>query len=131
MPGDNAIDDAFFERAYRRMFVLMAVCGAIGTIVALWSHGIRGAAGFLLGALFSIFNFRSFKQLAHSLGRNGPPNKGWRAFVFGARYFLFGIVGYVIVKVFGISLLTVLAGLFVAAAAVLLEIIYELIYARA
>ena len=54
-----------------------------------------------------------------------------RAIVFGMRYFLFGLVGYVIVKVFGISLLAVLAGLFVAAAAVVLEIIYELIYARA
>ena len=37
---------------------------------------------------------------------------------------------YVIVKGLNISLMPVLAGLFVVAAAILLEIVYELTYAR-
>jgi len=35
------------------------------------------------------------------------------------------------VKIFGLSVAALLAGLFVAAAAVIIEILYELIYARA
>lgn len=37
---------------------------------------------------------------------------------------------YVIVKVLEISLMSVLAGLFISAAAIIVEILYELIYAR-
>jgi hypothetical protein len=42
-----------------------------------------------------------------------------------------GLGGYVIVKFFRLSLAAALLGLFVAVAAVLLEIAYEIIYARA
>jgi hypothetical protein len=123
--------DAFFEKAYRRISRFMIGSAVLGAVAAFWYEGLRGSAGFLIGAAFSIVNFRWMKQLAAAIGSKGPPKTMGRAIVFGMRYFLFGLAGYVIVKVFGISLLAVLAGLFVAAAAVVLEIIYELIYARA
>ena len=124
-------DSAFFERAYQRLFRMMAALPILGTPVALYRGSWRAGLGFLIGAAFSVANFRWLKQLADALGRKGPPRKMWHAVLFGGRYFLFGAACYVIVKVFGISLLAVLLGLFVAAAAVILEIIYELLYARA
>ena len=124
-------DGAFFERAYRRLFRFMGGCAVLGAMAAFWMWGVKGGFGFLLGAAFSIVNFRWLKQLTEALGSKGPPKQLWRAVFFGARYFLFGVAAYVIVKVFGINLLAVFAGLFVAAAAVILEIFYELIYARA
>jgi hypothetical protein len=47
------------------------------------------------------------------------------------RYVLFGAGGYVIVKYFRVDVMAALVGLFVAVAAVMVEIIFELIYARA
>jgi hypothetical protein len=123
-------EGSFFEEAYRRLFRFMAVVVALGAIAAFVWKGLPGGVGFLVGAAFSVVNFRWLKQLTDALGRKGPPKQLWRAVVFGGRYFLFGAVAYVIVKMFGINLLAVLAGLLVASAAVLLEIVYELIYAR-
>ena len=47
------------------------------------------------------------------------------------RYALLGVGGYVIVRFLRLNLAAALLGLFVAVAAVLLEIVYEIIYARA
>jgi hypothetical protein len=46
------------------------------------------------------------------------------------RYLLFAAVFYVIVKFLKITPVSLLAGLLVSVAAVMLEILYELIYAR-
>lgn len=121
----------FFERAYRRLNIFLWVFSGAGAIAAVVLNGIQGGLGFLIGAAFSALNFRWLKQLVHALGAKGPPRRAWRAVVFGLRYFLFGVAAYVIVKFFRINALSVLAGLLVAAAAVIAEIIYELIYARA
>ena len=131
LPADPEGGDAFFEKAYTRISRFMVAFTMLGAVAAFWYAGLRGSAGFLIGAVFSIVNFRWIKQITAGIGSPGQTKATGRAVVFGMRYFLFGLVGYVIVKVFGISLLAVLAGLFVAAAAVVLEIIYELIYARA
>ena len=48
---------------------------------------------------------------------------------FGLRYFLLGLGAYAIVKFSEISLTAALVGLFAPAAAVILEILIELIYA--
>ena len=124
-------DDAFYERAYSRLARLMAAFAVLGTAGAWFGFGLAAGAGFLVGAAVSIVNFRWLKQLAEAIGSKGPPRKLWRAVVFGGRFLLFGLACYVIVKVFGINVLAILAGLLVAAAAVLSEIIFELIYARA
>ncbi len=121
----------FFERAYRRLNIFMWVFTGAGAAAAVAAGGLQGGFGFLTGAAFSALNFRWIKQLVHALGSKGPPRKAWRAVIFGLRYFLFGLAAYVIVKFFGINALSVLAGLLVAAAAVIAEILFELIYARA
>jgi hypothetical protein len=130
MPATEASDGLFFDKAYRRLNVFLAVFSGLGAVGAFALDGVRGGAGFLVGAAFSALNFRWIKQLVHALGAKGPPRKAWQAVFFGMRYFLFGVLAYGIVKVFGINILSVLAGLLVAAAAVIAEILYELIYAR-
>jgi len=124
-------DGAFYERAYVRLSRFMVAFSVLGTLAAWYRFGLAAGAGFLVGAAVSMVNFRWLKQLAEAIGSKGPPRKLWRAVVFGGRYLLFGLACYVIVKVFGINVLAILAGLLVAAAAVLSEIIFELIYARA
>jgi hypothetical protein len=66
-----------------------------------------------------------------ALGPAKPHSRKRMVFFLVFRYLLLGLFGYVIVRVFGLNLVGALAGLFVPAAAVVVEIIYELIYARA
>jgi hypothetical protein len=51
------------------------------------------------------------------------------AVVFGLRYLILAAGAYAIVKYSELSLAAALAGLFVAVAAVLVEILFELVYA--
>jgi hypothetical protein len=112
-------DAEIFDRAVGRMRVAM-----------LW-QGWQWALGFAAGAAASLLNFRWLHHLVASLGEGRRAPRKRLVFFLAARYLLLGLCGYVIVKVFGLSLVAALIGLFVAVAAVILEIIYELIYARA
>jgi hypothetical protein len=49
---------------------------------------------------------------------------------FGMRYVLLGAICFVIIKFFGVSYLALLAGLLISVAAVLVEIVYELVFTR-
>ncbi len=101
---------------------------AIGVVAGFGIAGWRWAIGFLLGALFSYWNFRWLKQLVDSLGESKRPRR--RLLVWLAlRYALLGIGSYVILRNYPLSLKAALAGLFIAVAAVIWEILFELIYA--
>ncbi len=120
----------FYERALARMTRIAAVAGAAGSIAVGVARGPRPAAGFLLGAIISFVNFRWWVSLAGALGGSAKVPLRASATILGLRYLLVAAVVYAIVKILEITLAAVLAGLFVAVAAVLLEILYELIYAR-
>ena len=126
-------DEAFYSAALRRIALSMAALGAGGAVVLLAWRGWRWSAGFALGALASWLNFRWLKQLVDSLAgaaRGKAPRKRV-AVMLGLRYLLLGAGGYAILRFSEISLTAVMIGVFVAAAAVILEILYELIfYAR-
>ncbi len=124
-------DEAFFDRATRRMSRLILWLGAGGAVAVLAVYDWRHALGFLAGAAASFANFRWLHQLSSSLGEGGRRLRRRVAWFLILRYGLVGAAGYVIVKVFGLSLPAALAGLFVAVAAVVFEILYELVYARA
>lgn len=117
------------ERALGRIRRLMAALAAAGTVVAWAAKGPAWGLGFLAGALAAMANFRWVEQIAGGLadGRGGRRMR-W-AVLFGMRYLLLGAAAYVIVRLFGISGLAILAGLLVAAAAVLAEMLYELLHA--
>jgi hypothetical protein len=59
-----------------------------------------------------------------------PPPRPRAAVFLGARYALLALVAYVILRFSVLNLPALLGGIFVAVAAVILEIIFELLYAR-
>jgi hypothetical protein len=91
-------------------------------------RGSSWGAGWLIGTAVSALNFRWLKQLTDAIG--GETAKPRKAVFLGMRYVLLGAGLYVILKYSAISLPAALAGLFVAVAAVIAEILFELAYAR-
>ena len=121
----------FYERAIGRIQILTLVCGLAGAVgVAIWK-GPGSALAFLGGAILSLINLRSWRNVASALGGERA-TRPWRAsatfLVF--RYLLFSAAAFVIVKYLDVSLAAALLGLLASVAAVVVEIIYELIYAR-
>jgi hypothetical protein len=116
----------FDERVLRRIVRFTIALGLIGGAAAWLRFGPRVAGGFLCGASISILNFWTLERMTFALTSSGTA-RGSTA-LFGLRYFLVGGAVYVIVKILEISLMSVLAGLFVSAAAVILEILYELVF---
>ena len=126
-------DQGFYDRALRRIERIGMGLGVAGALYGLIFHGPRFAAGFLCGASLSLFSFYTLRRLAELLsgGASATEARGSTAvfaMLFGLRYFLVGAAVYVIVKILEISRMPVLAGLFVAAAAVIVEILYELAF---
>ncbi len=126
------MDEAWYAGAVARMLRSMAWLTGAGTLAALALGGWRAGAGFLAGSLASYLNFRWLKRTAEAVGRgaSGKPPRARVAVLLGLRYALLGAGGYVIVKSSIVSLPAALAGLFVSVAAVILEAIFELVYAR-
>ena len=112
----------------QRLYRLMAGFGGTGA-VGLWViYGVPAGLGFAVGAIFSVVNFWFWHRMGNELGRTaGEANKGSIA-LFAGRYGLFAVALYVILQYFEASLFAALAGIFVAVAAVLVEICIELIY---
>ncbi len=124
------MDEAHFDRALGRIRAVMLWL-SIGGAAALLLWGWQWSLGFLAGALASLLNFRWLHQVTASLGPDAArPRKRLLLFLL-LRYALLVLCGYGIVVIFGLNLAAALLGLFVAVAAVILEILYELIYARA
>lgn len=120
----------FNDRIVPRIIRISAALGIVGTVAVWIRFGTRAAVGFLVGSLLSLLNFHGLRRVAEGL--TGMSSTGLKTSpVFWAfRYMLLMGIGYVIVRGLGISLTPILAGLFVAAAAIILEILYELTYAR-
>ncbi len=120
----------FYELALARIIRISIAAGALGSIVALLTHGSRAATGFLVGAIISLLNFRWWMGLAGALGDSGKAPLRASAAFMTLRYVLAALVIYAIVKVLEITLAAVLSGLFVSVAAIIIEILYELIIIR-
>lgn len=116
------------DRVLRRIERFALALGVIGAIAAEVRFGARTAAGFFCGASISVLNFWTLDRMTAAITSSGIARGA--AGLYGLRYFMVGGVIYVIVKVLEISLMSVLAGLFVSAAAVIVEILYELVFLR-
>jgi len=119
------------DRAVRRILSLTLALIVVGAAVYFIIGGWRTAFGFLLGGLTSYLNFQWIKRTVYALGETAgrKPPRARVAVFLGLRYLLLGLGVYVIVKFSEISLSAALVGLFAPAAAVILEILIELIYA--
>ena len=121
-------EDEFFERALRRIAKAMFAISAGGVIVAWVWRGWTSGAGFALGATASWLNFHWLKKIVDELGSRRPTRKRV-AILAGLRYLLLGGGAYVILRYSRVSLGAALVGLFAVVAAVIVEILFELIYA--
>lgn len=121
-------DLQFYDAAMRRILRIAYFVGAIGVATMFAARGWRDGIGFLAGSIISLVNFRWWKRLVDGIGSSGAKTgKAWAVF-FGVRYLVLAAVVYVIVRYLEISLIGVVAGLFVAIAAVVVEVLYELIF---
>ncbi len=102
----------------------------VGIAASLMVYFLRGptpALGLLIGAAISALNYAWFRSLAEALGDSGtPPARGSTMFLVG-RYVVAAAAIYVIVAFTSITLGAVLVGLLANVAAILLEVLYELV----
>lgn len=123
------------ERIFRTTLVL-SILGGAG--FWLW-RGAGWAVGFAVGAALSILSFQWMKTAIDALaetalatasnaevGGNRQRRAGGAMARFVLRYALIGIAGYVIFRSSVVSLVAFFAGLFVAIAAALLEVGYQI-----
>ena len=123
-----ARDQLWMDRAVARIWKLIWAIGAAGAVVLVAWRGWWWGAGWAIGTAVSALNFRWLKQLVLAIG--GEAAKPRKAVFLGMRYVLLGGGAYVILRFSAISLPAALSGLFVSVAAVIVEIILELAYAR-
>ncbi len=122
-------EDRFYDRALDRIAKLMIVLGGGGAVAAWAWRGWTWGGGFAVGAAASWLNYRWLKNIVNTLAGRRAKSKSM-AVLAGLRYLLLGGGAYVILKYSKISVAAALAGLFVSAAAVIIEILIELLYAR-
>jgi hypothetical protein len=123
-------DPAFYPRALRRMTRIAVVLAIAATCVAAVYQGMIEAIGFAFGAFLSILNLYWWKRVAAGMGDTATPRRPASALFLGMRYLLLGGICFVIIKFSGVSYLALLAGLLTSVAAVLVEIVYELLFTR-
>ncbi len=92
------------------------------------SKGFSSGLAFLIGAAISYASFRGWRYVV--AGAIGPGGQTRFAWLFVAPQLVAVLAGaWVIIKFLGLNLAAAALGLLVSGAAVVLEIIYELIYA--
>jgi len=119
-------DEGHLARACERIWRIMLALGAAGAVGLLAWRGWTWGAGFALGSAISALYFRWLQKVVNALGTTTA--KPRMAVLLGLRYLLLGGCAYGILKYSAVSLLALSWGLFVAVAAVILEILFELIY---
>ncbi len=126
----EASDTASYDRPIARIRRLIVILGAAGTVAVTIVYGWQTGLGFLVTAAASYMGFWRQRRVVDSLA----PEQSRKRFPT-ARFILhFAIVvlaGFAIVKYLEVNRLAAVSGLLVAAAAVILEILYELIYGAA
>lgn len=121
------------SRAIERLGWWMLSVVLLGTGGAGMWGGWRWALGFLIGAVASYWNFRALKgivdRLAATAAAGAPPRRSGVLRVL-LRFLLLGLGAFAILKSSEVSVTAALIGLFVSAAAVLIEIVFELAFAN-
>jgi TRAP-type C4-dicarboxylate transport system permease small subunit len=121
-------DEQHLAGAVARIWKVTIALAVAGSILLLIWLGWSWSAGFALGAGISALNFHWLKRVATSLG--SAQAKPRMAVILGLRYVILGGIAYGILKYSAVSLPAMFWGLFVTVAAVILEILFELVYAR-
>jgi len=120
-------DQAFYDRFIRRVTWIILALALTGSAVLAIVKEIRIGLAFLIGATVSYASFWGWRQLVDAL-TPGPKKRS--AIPFMVRILLLIALAYAIIRFLGLNFAAAASGLLVSAAAVLLELIFELIYAR-
>ena len=123
-------DDAQYDRPVRRIRRTVVILGSAGTVVVSIVYGWRTGAGFLVCAAASFLTVWRQQRVVESLGPS-TSRKRLPVLRFMLQFAVLAAAGYVIVKYLELNRLAAVSGLLVAGIAVILEIIYELIYGTA
>ena len=123
MPRSEA---GFYDQAIRRIGLLIVALGFLGAVGMALIQGFRAGLAFLIGAVVSYASFRGWQRLVSALVPDTKRRPPW----FIVRILVLTGLAYVIIKFLGLNVAAALGGLLVSAAAVILELVYELIYAR-
>jgi hypothetical protein len=123
-----ATDPAFYDRALRRVGRLILAIATVGAAVLTSLKGFRLGFAFLIGALFSYVSFWGWQHVVMALSPGASQQKPWK---FTLRIVALAALACGIIKLLGLNVAAAVTGLLVSAAAVILEIVFELIYARA
>jgi hypothetical protein len=117
-------DSAFYDHALTRLSRVSVMLALTAVVVMTFLEGWRGALGAAGGALFSLGSLHRWKRVADALGSS---SKTRLRIVVLLSYALLSASVFVIIRYFGVSAWSVVAGLFVSMAAVIVEIVYELL----
>jgi hypothetical protein len=123
MPGS---EPGSYERFSRRVQWIVLVLGLAGALCFSAARGIRSGAAFLIGAAISFTSLWGWQRVVDGLGPN--PRKRASSF-FVLRQMAFVAAAWVIIKFLRLNVAAAAVGLLVSGAAVILELIYEMIYA--
>ena len=116
-----------YDRQLKRIRGLIVVLGIGGTAFVSVLYGWQTGVGFLVGALASYLSVLRWHRVVESLGQENV-RKPMPVAGFIVQLGLLTILGYVIVKYLEVNRLAAGLGLLVGAAAVILEILYQLFY---
>jgi hypothetical protein len=116
----------FYDQVVRRISRIIVGLGVVGAVVVAVRKGAGSGFAFLIGSAISFASFWGWRYLVDALGPNPQPRK---PVFFVIRLLALVGVAWVIIKFLGLNLAAAALGLLVSGAAVVLEIIYELIYA--
>jgi|SRR5579862_4656593 len=116
----------FYERVVRRIGWMILALGVAGASAAAIWKGLPAGVAFLIGAGISYGSFRVWRRFADALG---PDPKKTNPSLYAVRMIAVVAGAWVIIKFLRLNLAAAALGLLVSGAAVVLEILYELIYA--
>jgi hypothetical protein len=124
-----AFDSAAFERAIARLPRWILLLAVAGTVIAGSFFGIAAAGGFLAGSIAAWINLRIVERTVDRVARlSGTARPGGGAGTWLLIQFAGLILGaFVILRYSGFSMAAAFCGFLVCPAAVVLEIIYELV----
>ena len=120
-------DRLSYEQIIQRITRIMLVLALLGASILATIKGVRIGIAFLIGCAVSYLSFWGWQQVAAALGPSPKKRSAWG---FTIRVIVLGALACVIIKFLGLDVAAAVTGLLVSAAAVILELIYELIYAR-
>ena len=115
-----------FNKAIERIPRWLLLIAVAGTLIALVRFGVSMAGGFLMGALAAWFNLKLVERAAKRVTATDAESRSGAKSLF-IQFSGLVLGAFVIIQFSGFSLPAAFIGFFACPAAVLLEIIYELL----